>query len=102
MIRTIPLALSLAACAQQTPAPAPASPAGSAGSAAPGTQCDANALGALVGQPAEAVVVKAQQQSGAKTVRRYETGAMLTMDFRADRLNIETDAAGKVVKFSCG
>lgn len=90
------LSLAIAACNAQTPPPASAQPE------APGTQCDANRLGAFVGKSADNVTADAQRASGAKTVRRYETGAALTMDFRADRLNVETDATGKVVKFSCG
>ncbi|KQN93019.1 hypothetical protein ASE95_10575 [Sphingomonas sp. Leaf231] len=73
-----------------------------AGNVTPGVQCDANAAQALVGRPAAQVAAEAQRLSGARSVRRYATGDMLTMDFRPDRLNIETDAAGNVVKLSCG
>ena len=69
---------------------------------APGTKCDANAAQGLVGRPADASVAEAQRLSGAATVRRYRTGDAVTMDFRADRLNVETDAAGAIVKLSCG
>ncbi|WP_341208536.1 I78 family peptidase inhibitor [uncultured Sphingomonas sp.] len=86
--------LALGACAK------PAAPVAEA--AAPGVQCDANAAQALVGRMAADVTAAAQQRSGARAVRGYRTGDMLTMDFRPDRLNIERDAAGKVVKFSCG
>jgi hypothetical protein len=40
--------------------------------------------------------------TGARTVRVYRTGDAITMDFSAQRLNLELDAAGKVVKASCG
>ncbi len=69
---------------------------------AAGVRCDATALRGLVGRPAAEVTAQAQRRSGARSVRSYATGDMLTMDLRPDRLNIERDAAGKVVRFSCG
>jgi hypothetical protein len=97
MIRIAPLSLLpfLAACMTQQQQPAAETPA-------PGTQCDANAAMALVGKPADTAAVEAQRLSGARTVRRYRSGDPVTMDFRADRLNVETDAAGTIVKLSCG
>lgn len=86
--------LALGACAK------PAVPV--AANEAPGVQCDANAVQALVGRMAADVTAEAQQRSGARTVRSYRSGDAVTMDFRPDRLNVERDAAGKVVKFSCG
>ena len=87
----------LSACPARTDLPAAAPPP-----PAPGTQCDANPAQGLVGRPADNSVAKAQRLSGAGTVRRYRTGDAVTMDFRADRLNVETDAAGTIVKLSCG
>lgn len=94
--------MALAACAQQ-PGAGPASPGpGSAVAGVPGAQCDANPAQALVGQRADKAGDEAKRLSGARLVRRYVTGAILTMDFRADRLNIETDANGVIVKLTCG
>ncbi|MBY0300299.1 MULTISPECIES: I78 family peptidase inhibitor [Sphingomonas] len=95
---------ALAACAQQQGGgPASTSPApGSAVAEVPGAKCDANPAQALIGQRADAVADKAKRLSGARSVRRYVTGAILTMDFRADRLNVETDAGGVIVKLTCG
>ena len=86
--------LTLGACAK------PAAPIAEA--AAPGVQCDANAVQSLVGQMVVDVTAAAQKRSGARLVRSYRSGDVMTMDFRPDRLNIERDASGKVVKFSCG
>jgi hypothetical protein len=96
--------MALAACAQQPGAgPASASPApGSVVAEVPGAQCDANPAQALVGQRADKAGDEAKRLSGARLVRRYVTGAIVTMDFRADRLNIETDANGVIVKLTCG
>ena len=105
MTRTILLALPLlsgvllTACAQDraaTPPPA------SAADEVPGTRCDANAAQGLVGRPGAEIEAEAKRLSGATLVRRYGPDAMLTKDYRIDRLNIEEDAGGKVVKFSCG
>jgi predicted methyltransferase len=41
--------------------------------------------------------------SGAKTVRVYETGDPVTMDYRPDRLNVELEpTTGTIVALSCG
>ncbi|WP_294267477.1 I78 family peptidase inhibitor [uncultured Sphingomonas sp.] len=96
MIRFIPIVLLAVAACTQTPAPATADPAS-------GAQCDATPVQNLIGQPDDpATVDRAKAASGARTVRRYETGSALTMDFRPDRLNVEVDAGGKIVKLSCG
>ncbi|TCP37474.1 I78 family peptidase inhibitor [Sphingomonas sp. BK235] len=92
--------IALAGCAPKAAAPVAAPPV--AGGEVPGTRCDAGAAAALVGRAANASAAEAQRLSGARTVRRYATGDALTMDYRADRLNVETDARGTIVKLSCG
>lgn len=82
----------LGGCAQQT---APVAIPATGG-------CKAESVQRFVGQPADAVQAEALRLSGARVVRRYATGDMLTMDYRADRLNIETDASGRVVRLTCG
>lgn len=69
---------------------------------APAAMCDATVVQDLVGKPATASSAEAQRRAGAATMRRYESGSVVTMEYRADRLNIETDAAGVIVKLSCG
>ncbi len=65
-------------------------------------KCDAARLQDLVGKPLAAHEGEAKARAGAAVVRSYATGAALTMDYREDRLNIETDTAGTIVKLSCG
>ena len=84
-------AVAISACAPKSPGATP-----------PATSCDADQVQRFVGQPADAAQAEAQRLSGARSVRRYATGDMLTMDYRADRLNIETDATGRIVKLTCG
>ncbi|ONF97537.1 I78 family peptidase inhibitor [Sphingomonas jeddahensis] len=82
-------ALALGACATTNSAPA-------------GGKCDATAVQNLVGKPLAANEADAKKRAGAAAVRSYGPGAALTMDYREDRLNIETDEAGTIVKLSCG
>ncbi|UZK69984.1 I78 family peptidase inhibitor [Sphingomonas sp. S1-29] len=96
MTRLFPLLLlGCVGCAPtQPPVTAPA---------APGTECDVSKMIGLVGERATpALVERARQQSGARTVRRYQTGSALTMDFRSDRLNVEVGELDRIVKLSCG
>lgn len=95
MIRMAMAALLLAGCATNGAA-APES------AEVPGKRCDSNAAASLVGKQAVDVAAEALRLSGAGSIRQYRTGDAVTQDFRADRLNIETDANGAVVKFSCG
>lgn len=83
--------LMLGACATTEAAP----------DAGAGT-CNAAAVQDLVGKPLAANEADAKKRAGAAAVRSYVTGAALTMDYREDRLNIETDANGMIVKLSCG
>lgn len=98
MIRLAPIALLVCtACTPTTSADVPSSGSES------GAQCDATAIQNLVGEVADqAAIDRAKAASGARDVRRYTTGSALTMDFRPDRLNVEVDTAGRIVKLSCG
>ncbi len=61
--------------------------------------CRAAGAAALVGAPLPA---DAAARTGARTVRALRPGQMATMEFRADRLTIQLDAAGVVVSARCG
>ncbi|MGF7147578.1 hypothetical protein FHS96_001187 [Sphingomonas zeicaulis] len=76
-------------------APAPPTEAGGA--------CNASALTDLVGQPrSETLGDEAMKRSGARSLRWISPGMAVTQDYREDRLNIELDAANKVVSARCG
>jgi hypothetical protein len=97
------LCLELSACAatppqqkvrtvQQEPTPAPAD-----------RQCDATSLNWALGKVADdALIMRAQEESGAKTVRVLRPGVMVTQEFNGLRLNIRVDTERKVLATSCG
>lgn len=65
--------------------------------------CRIDGLTDLVGkQVNEALVADGVARSGAKASRTIGPDTVVTMDYLPDRLNIHTDAAGKVTKFRCG
>ena len=95
-MRPLALALLLTGC---MPMDTPAVPAavGEEG------RCNLRALQALVGREGSAELgAEALRLSGAAVLRWKPPGAVVSMDFRTDRLNVELDAAGRVTEFGCG
>ncbi len=66
--------------------------------------CNADPIMTMVGASLDGDMrVAALRESGARTLRVYETGQPVTMDYRTDRLNIETDPeTGRILRVSCG
>lgn len=65
--------------------------------------CDAAKAQNLIGQPAGSdLAVKALRLSGAATMRWLRPGQIVTMEYRADRLNIQIDDQNKVAAIRCG
>ena len=89
------LALATVACVPHgRPGEAPAPPTAA---------CNAEGLGDLIGKPrGEAVAAEAIRRSGAKLVRWITPGMMVTMDYRANRLNLHTSIENKVSDIRCG
>ena len=86
--------LSLAACVPETP--------GDDRPALPETandSCGAHAAAHLIGKDAAAVSALANRRD---PIRVISPGQPVTMDYLATRLNIELDAAGKIVRLNCG
>ncbi len=89
----------LAACT--TPAPPPATGTAPAGPAA--AVCNAQGAQFAVGKTAGAnVVEEARQRSGSYMARVLRPGQMVTMEFNAQRLNLDVNAAGVVTRVRCG
>lgn len=73
-----------------------------AGGALPAA-CNADPVQDLVGQPAtQALAADAMKRSGARTFRWLPEGAIVTLEFRADRLNIGLDGENRVARIHCG
>ncbi|MDP3604425.1 MAG: I78 family peptidase inhibitor [Polaromonas sp.] len=92
-------ALLLVACT--TPAPPPAT--GTAPTGPPAAVCNAQGAEFAVGKTAGASVVEeARQRSGSHMARVLRPGQMVTMEFNAQRLNLDINAAGVVTRVRCG
>lgn len=65
--------------------------------------CDAEAARRFVGQAAtEAVVEQARAAAGARSARTLKPGQVVTMEYRAGRLNLDVDADGVITDVRCG
>ncbi len=60
--------------------------------------CGAVPLQNLVGSPATLVTSLKRENP----VRVIAPGQMVTLDYRSERINVETDAKGNVVRITCG
>lgn len=69
----------------------------------PEGSCQPEAANGLIGRErSEAVGQEAMRRTGARGLRWIAPGQAVTMDYRPDRLNIMTDAKGKIESFKCG
>lgn len=84
-------------------APAAAAPQPAPASSEETAMCDATRAEFAVGQAySDALAEQARAAAGARIVRRLVPGQMVTMEFSAERLNLDTDASGKVAAVRCG
>jgi hypothetical protein len=68
-----------------------------------GGACEAARAKGLIGRTrSDAAGAEAQRLSGAAALRWVPEGAMVTMDYRPDRLNIRLDRNGRIVSLDCG
>ena len=93
-MRILLAALALAGCVprpQSTPPPAETG------------ACNAAPAQGLVGrQSSPALAEEARRLSGARVWRWLRPGQIVTMEYRADRLNLHLDAGEKVERIVCG
>lgn len=69
----------------------------------PAGACDAAKARGLIGRMrSEAVGAEAKRLAGAAALRWVPMGAMVTMDYRPDRLNIRLDKDGRILSLDCG
>ena len=65
--------------------------------------CEASAANGLIGREAsQELAAEALRLTGARGVRWKPPGAIVTMDYRPDRLNISLDERNVVTAFDCG
>ena len=68
-----------------------------------GYECKSEGLDAFVGQqPTSEVGSEVLTKSGAKVLRWLQPGQIVTMEFRADRVNIVIGTNGKIERVTCG
>jgi hypothetical protein len=84
-------------------APAPPAQAEADVPAHGGTGCDAAPAQGLVGHEAtSALGAEALRLSGARMMRWLPEGTIVTMEYRADRLNVHLDRRNMVARITCG
>ncbi len=95
MKRILLLGLGLCACAPTEPPVAWPTPE-------PGP-CTLGNLYRVIGQRATPRVVdRIRRTAGATTARVLRPGQIVTMEYRADRVDVKVDAANLIVSLSCG
>jgi hypothetical protein len=66
-------------------------------------KCNSDALASYVGQKVTAALgTELLAKSGARTLRWGPPGAMMTMDYREDRLTVSYDEQMVITRLSCG
>jgi len=91
------MAMTLAACAAQTPPESAPPPAAEAE-----PTCGADQFASYVGQQAtDATIAAIQSKRGDKPIRVIKPGMAVTMDYRAERLNVDVDESGAIKRFYC-
>lgn len=102
---------SLLAGCSSTSAPAPATEAPRAAEAATTAasgpvgdgRCDASGAQSAVGKQATLELLnQVRTQSGAMDARILSPNDMVTLEYRSERVNVNTDLSGKVIRVNCG
>ncbi|MBX8528482.1 hypothetical protein K5D32_02340 [Pseudomonas cichorii] len=97
----VALAALMAGCSS-TPGSSPETAQAPASHAGHG-RCDAAQAQSAVGQQASAALLaQVRTQSGSNEARILGPNDMVTLEYRSDRVNINADASGKVIRVNCG
>lgn len=94
---TIAMTIGVAACAAG-PAPAPDEPANAALPSASNDTCGASMFAELIGKPIDGPGVPGESRLN----RHILPGTQVTMDYVAQRMNIEANAQGVIQRLNCG
>jgi hypothetical protein len=66
-------------------------------------RCDAAKAQSLIGRArSDELEAEAMRLTGARMMRWLEPGAIVTQDYREDRLNIHLDDKDRIIRFNCG
>lgn len=95
----LPLAFSLSACATVANGPDEPVPPGRPS----GGECSEGPAQGLIGQKATSETgARALELTGASQLRWGPPGAMFTMDYRTDRVNVMYDDEMRITEIRCG
>ncbi|MBB3763622.1 I78 family peptidase inhibitor [Sphingomicrobium lutaoense] len=95
---TLPLiALAVAGCVPAEPVESTPPERGT------GLTCNDEGLSAYIGREATAELgAEMMKAAGAGALRWVPKGAMVTMDYRTDRLNVHLDEKNRITRLNCG
>lgn len=66
-------------------------------------RCDASGLASMIGKPAtKELLEEARKASGSMMVRALKPHDVVTLEYRSERLNVNTDEQGVVQRVNCG
>jgi len=67
------------------------------------SRCEANAAEFAIGKQASPELLEqARKRAGAQNARFLQPNDMVTLEYRSDRLNLNTDANRVVIRVNCG
>jgi hypothetical protein len=96
-------ALSVLAGCSTSESSAAKEPAKDSGAQTTYDRCEAKGADFTIGQTASAALLQqARTRSGAQSARVLGPNDMVTLEYRSDRLNLNTDSSGKIIRANCG
>ncbi|WP_455924799.1 I78 family peptidase inhibitor [Pseudomonas putida] len=100
---TLLAALALAGCASSGNGSAGNQTAGASPAVANDGRCHADGAQFAVGKPASAALLEqARTASGSQIARILQPHDVVTLEYRSDRVNLNADDSGKIMRVNCG